>query len=319
MKLLELNPDIQPVVVSAYGDMKNIRTAMNCGAFDFLTKPIDFDDFRITVAKALQQLRMVKESSENRERLAAIQRELSIACTIQQSILPRADPQFVGPAPVDVAATMLPARSVGGDFYDYFLVDPERLGLVIGDVSGKGVPAAIFMAVGATVLETVAMRGGAPGECLTQVNVHLCQQNRAEMFITLFYGILNVRTGELQFAAAGHNPPYRITPERAPTVLTAEAGGLPLGLFEAESYGTRSLVLLPGETLVLYTDGVTEAMNVGGQQFTSARLMAFLQRSNIPSAVDLVNGVVAAVGEFAAGREQWDDLTVLAVRYLGKR
>jgi sigma-B regulation protein RsbU (phosphoserine phosphatase) len=191
--------------------------------------------------------------------------------------------------------------------------------LVIGDVSGKGVPAAIFMAMGATVLKTVAMRGGPPGECLKEVNAFLCGQNRAEMFITIFYGILNVCTGELQFADAGHNPPYCFSCDRAPTVLKAEAGGLPIGLRETEPYGTSRIVLSPNEVLFLYTDGVTEAMNVDGQQFTSERLVAFLKGSNGLSAADLVNGVVAAVQEFAAGREQSDDLTILAARYLGKR
>src|SRR5262249_51927419 len=160
---------------SAYGDMRNIRAAMNLGAFDFLTKPIDFQDFEVTVAKTLGQIAELRKADADRERLIAVQRDLQTAAEIQRSFLP--PPLSAAPEdPLPLHATMLPARAVGGDFYDYFPLDAGRLGVVIGDVSGKGVPAALFMAVSRTLTRTLARSGCTPGECLAEVNRQLLLQ-----------------------------------------------------------------------------------------------------------------------------------------------
>ena len=318
VKLPELNPNIQSVVVSAYGDMKNIRMAMNRGAFDFLTKPIDFEDFEITINNALRQLRMLREADQDRQQLASVQGELSIARSIQQSLLPHGLPPFPGSEPLDIAATMQPARNVGGDFYDYFLIDPERLGVVIGDVSGKGVPAAIFMAMTRTALKAVALRGEPPGDCLHEVNAFLCRENQAELFVTIFYGILNFRTGEFLYSNGGHNPPYRLSPSGQAATLATDSSGTILGLFDGESYETCQTLLQSGDALVLYTDGVTEAADLQGKMLGSQRLQAFLQRSGTLPTADLIQGVLTAVQEFVAGAPQSDDVTALAVRYQGE-
>jgi sigma-B regulation protein RsbU (phosphoserine phosphatase) len=322
IKLLELNPIIQPVVVSAYSDMKNIRTAMNRGAFDFLTKPIDFEDFEITINNALNQLRRLKEADQNRDQLASVQRELTVARSIQQSMLPHGFLPFAGSAALDVAATMLPARNVGGDFYDYFQLDADRFGFVIGDVSGKGVPAALFMAMSRTVLKAVALRGQPPGECLREVNAFLCRENHAELFVTVFYGILNFRTGELQHSNGGHNAPYVLPAGGEPTALdtemcAAETSGTVLGMLEDAEYPTCRTQLRPGDALFLYTDGVTEATDPEGNLFWVERLEASLQESKAHSADDVIQGVLTAVQQFAAGAAQSDDITSVAVRYLG--
>jgi sigma-B regulation protein RsbU (phosphoserine phosphatase) len=317
-----MNPIIQPVVVSAYSDMKNIRTAMNRGAFDFLTKPIDFEDFEITINNALNQLRRLKEADQNRDQLASVQRELTVARSIQQSMLPHGFLPFAGSAALDVAATMLPARNVGGDFYDYFQLDADRFGFVIGDVSGKGVPAALFMAMSRTVLKAVALRGQPPGECLREVNAFLCRENQAELFVTVFYGILNFRTGELQHSNGGHNAPYVLPAGGEPTALdtemcAAETSGTVLGMLEDAEYPTCRTQLRPGDALFLYTDGVTEATDPEGNLFWVERLEASLQESKAHSADDVIQGVLTAVQQFAAGAAQSDDITSVAVRYLG--
>jgi sigma-B regulation protein RsbU (phosphoserine phosphatase) len=317
IKLLELNPIIQPVVVSAYSDMKNIRTAMNRGAFDFLTKPIDFEDFEITINNALNQLRRLKEADQNRDQLASVQRELTVARSIQQSMLPHGFAPFAGSAALDVAATMLPARNVGGDFYDYFQLDADRFGFVIGDVSGKGVPAALFMAMSRTVLKAVALRGQPPGECLREVNAFLCGENHAGLFVTVFYGILNFRTGELQYSNGGHNPPHVLPAGGELTALDTEMSGTVLGMLEDADYPTCQTQLLAGDALFLYTDGVTEATDPQGKMFGVERLEVFLQQSKAHSADDLVQGDLTAVQQFAAGAAQSDDITAVAVRYLG--
>src|SRR4029077_3922029 len=188
------------VIVSAYGDMQNIRTAMNRGAYDFLIKPIDFADFETTLNKTIQELESIKHGLLAREQLTAIQHELGVAARIQQSILPRQFPPFPGRTDFEVYAHMAPAREVGGDFYDFFLINKDLLGFVIGDVSGKGVPAAIFMAVCRTLLKATAMQGMPPGECLEYANTLLKRQSEAAMFVTVFYGILDTRTGDVDYS-----------------------------------------------------------------------------------------------------------------------
>ena len=315
-KIQEGDNPLSTVIVSAYGDMANIRTAMNRGAFDFLTKPIDFEDFEITIANALKHLEALKEAVRNRDQLALVQHELNTARTIQQSILPREFPTFPGSSTIDVAATMLPARSVGGYFYDYFLLDGERLGLVIGDVSGKGVPAALFMAQSRTAFKTTALRGGFPGDCLQEVNAFLHQENQFGMFVTLWYGVLHIASGEILYANAGHNPPYLCRRTGELVVLKGKGDGPPLGVLEGLVFGTDRSQFQPGDVLLLYTDGVTEAMNNNQQDFTPSRLSAILQKNRTLSASDLLQTVVAAVREFTAGAAQSDDLTILVVRRL---
>ena len=159
-KIREEHRFLQPVVVSAYGDLPNIRTAMNRGAFDFLTKPIDFNDFEITLAKTIQQTRVNREAAQVREQLAQFQKELSIAAEIQRSFMPAGAALALPGA--ELHATMLPARVVGGDFYDFFQIDADRLGMVVGDVSGKGMSAALLMTVARTILRTIALQGAPP-------------------------------------------------------------------------------------------------------------------------------------------------------------
>jgi len=159
---------IKTVILSAYGDMSNIRTAMNRGAFDFLMKPLDFQDFETTLRRTQEALQAARDAVAARSELNAIQHELEIAARIQASILPR---EFCPERDdFDIYAEMTPARTVGGDFYDFFLIDPKRLGFVIGDVSGKGIPAALFMAVSRTLLQAVGLEGRSPEECLRYAN-----------------------------------------------------------------------------------------------------------------------------------------------------
>src|SRR5215510_4383059 len=207
-RLSDVNRILKAVIVSAYGDMQNIRTAMNRGAYDFLVKPIDFQDFEVTLNKTIQELEGIKAGLRAREELTAIQHELSVAARIQQSILPREFPAFPSRTDFSIHAHMTPAREVGGDFYDFFLIDKDRLGFVIGDVSGKGVPAAIFMAMSRTLLKATALAGARPAECLQRVNRVLCLDNSSEMFVTVFYGIFDTRTGAIEYGNGGHNPPY---------------------------------------------------------------------------------------------------------------
>jgi sigma-B regulation protein RsbU (phosphoserine phosphatase) len=312
----ELNSVIKTVVVSAYGDMQNIRTAMNRGAYDFLTKPIDFDDLTATIHKTAEHVQDLKQAREEHAQLSAIQQELNVATRIQQAILPCDFPAFPGVKEIELYAELIPAREVGGDFYDFFLIDENRLGLAIGDVSDKGVPAAIFMAVTRTLLKSVALTGMPAGECLRRVNRLLTLENTSCMFVTLFYGILNLRTGRFEYCNAGHNPPYLIKPDGVPENLTA-ASGIVLGIDENYGYETDRIGLARGDRLFLYTDGITEAFNASQEMFSDERLRACLQRANGTSPKEVIRKVVSEVYDFAGDVPQSDDLTMLALNYLG--
>ncbi len=303
------------VIVSAYGDMPNIRTAMNRGAFDFLTKPIDFHDFDVTVQKTLAQVRRLRAALADRDRLVALDRDLAIAADIQRSFLPASGLLDAGRNDFTLHATMLPALAVGGDFYDYFSLEEGRLGVVVGDVSGKGVPAALLMAVTRTLLRACAQRGAAPGACLEEVNRLLLRDTSAERFVTLFYAVLDARQGELSYANGGHNPPLLLRASGAVDELPG--GGVVVGIVPGVSYQTKTVPLHPGDQLFLYTDGISEAMNARNEQFSSPRLLGFLSQSRGGSPEELVGRVVDAVRHFTAGAAQSDDLTALAVLYSG--
>jgi sigma-B regulation protein RsbU (phosphoserine phosphatase) len=211
---------------------------------------------------------------------------------------------------------MLPAREVGGDFYDFFLLDDTHLGIVVGDVSGKGVPAALFMAISRTLLKSVALTGAPPAECLRRVNALLCLDNSAEMFVTVFYGVLHTRTGGLEYSNGGHNPPYLLRREGALEVLPG-TGGIVLGVLDDVRSNAKTAVMRPGDTIFLYSDGVTEAMDSDGNLFSDSRLQAALQQCGATAAATVIPTVLEAVSAHAAGAPQSDDITAMAIRYHG--
>jgi sigma-B regulation protein RsbU (phosphoserine phosphatase) len=317
MKLKELkNPGLKTVIVSAYGDMENIRTAMNRGAFDFLTKPISFDDLEITINKTMEEIIQVRRSMEEHDQLIYIQQDLQTAHEIQQAILPKVFPPFPARTDFDIYAAMNAAREVGGDFFDFFMIDNDRLGFVIGDVSGKGVPAAIFMAVSRTLIRATGLKAIPTAECIHYVNNLLCNESVSCMFVTVFYGILNTATGELEYVNAGHNPPYMLTGDGLSKVEMT--GGTILGCIENFSYKSNKVMLAPGDRIFLYTDGVTEAFNKHDEAYGDKRLEMYLQRNIGSSLEDLVKGVVKEVNEHSTGVPQSDDITLLSISYNGK-
>jgi phosphoserine phosphatase RsbU/P len=311
-RLREAHPLLRSVIVSAYGDMPNIRTALNRGAFDFITKPIDFQDLEITLDKAISEAMERKQAARDRERLFGLSRELELARSIQESLVPRVFPQDER---MSVYGSMIPAAQVGGDLFDCFLLDSNRLAFTIGDVSGKGIAAAIFMAVSRTVLRVAAGKGLSPRECLLEAHQFLHGERRvASIYVTCFYGILDLETGHLEYSRAGHNPPYLV---RGSEVQTLDAaGGLPLGMLKTVKYDTATLQLAPGDTLLLFTDGITEAMNSDQELYGEDRLVKLLGEQASTLSVDqLVRLVMEEATVFADGAPASDDMTVLGVRY----
>jgi serine phosphatase RsbU (regulator of sigma subunit) len=257
-------------------------------------------------------------AARDREQLIAIQKELDTARTIQHLLVPRTFPPFPERKDFDLHAQMTSARAVGGDFFDFFLIDDDRLGVVIGDVSGKGIPAALFMAVTRTQIKTTAQRGMPPAECLHEVNRVLVQEKVSAMFATCFYGLLNLSSGEFNYCSAGHNPPYLLRAESQRAEPVDEVGGIPLGLFDGMGYKGSTINLDAGDSLFLYTDGVPEAQNLLEHDFTDERLVATLCAGSHHGCKELIHHMTREVSSFTRGAAQSDDITMLCIRRLNR-
>jgi len=239
--------------------------------------------------------------------------ELRIAQSIQNGLLPQSLPEG---ARFRAAAHIEPAKEVGGDLYDLFPLDDDRLAMVVGDVSGKGIPAALFMAITRTLLRALAHQAPEPDELLTLLNDRLSEENAGNMFVTLFYGVVDLRSGELRYASGGHNPPV---------VLRAEGGaewlprvrGAAIGAMAGLPYATGTTSLAPGDQILLYTDGLTEAMNDAGELLGDDRTFDATAALAGRPARELLDALLAVVAAHVAGAEPSDDLTMLAFDYLG--
>lgn len=269
--------------------------------------------FRTMKSSLKEYIRNLTSTTAAKER---IESELRIARDIQMGILPKLFPAFPDRTEFEVYASIEPAKEVGGDLYDFFFVDEKHFCFLVGDVSGKGVPAAFFMAVTKTLLKVVSERGLDPGDVLTKVNADLAEDNESCMFVTLFLAIINIETGEVRYANAGHNPPIFLPcggePEWIPPLGEPVAG-----IVDTMEYSTKTMTMNPGDTFFIYTDGVTEAMNPEKQLYSEERLMEILTDADNPVAEKLVKDIGLSIVEFARGAEQSDDITMLAMQYMG--
>lgn len=310
------NPAMKCIMVSAYGDMENIRTAMNSGAFDFTTKPINLEDLERTIEKAAEQIAFVKNAQNEHTQLKSIQSDLKVAREIQQTILPKKFSVFPDQHTFDICASMDAAKYVGGDFYDFFRIDADRLGFVVADVSGKGVSAAIFMAISRTVIRAIAQTENSAATCMQRANKILCQESVNDMFVTVFYGILNIHTGLVTYCNAGHNPPVLIKKDAVVSFVPITKDRI-LGALEDSVYHEKELMLAPGDNLLLYTDGVTEARSKDRELFGEQRLLDNCLELIGRSSDEVVKKITEKVGEFVIGAIQEDDITLLSISYKG--
>jgi sigma-B regulation protein RsbU (phosphoserine phosphatase) len=313
-KVTERGPMPKTVMVSAYGDMENIRAAMNLGAFDFVTKPIDFVDLQTTIDKTRNELTLIKDALATRDELVGVRRELDLAARIQRSLVPRGLPAGAN-GRFDVYGDVKPAREVGGDFYDYFMIDATRLGFVIGDVAGKGVGAALYMAVSRTLLHATALDDLGAAKCLERLNTLLCRDAEAGLYVTICYGVLDTATGVVEYAAGGHPPPFVVRKGSAEALPLTD--GTIVGILENGEFGQRSHTLAPGEFLVFYTDGVNEAANEQDEEYTIERMAGFLGTTGAESAEQMATAVITEALRHTGAAKQGDDITVLAVLYKG--
>ena len=306
----QVNPNLRAVIISAYGDMQNIRTAMNRGAFDFVTKPVDFDDLRVTVDRTLQHIAEWRAALDSRDRLVALQNELDVASKMQQSILPKT---FPSSTTYETFGTMHPALDVGGDFFDVVRLQDGRVGLAIADVSGKGVPAALFMMSSRTLLKGSAISYHDPGKVLAEVNTLLQEDETDSMFVTMLYAVYDPETGVFTYASGGHDAPLLVRPDGSSTLLPL-TGGIALGVVPGIEYRQATHHVEPGETIVLYTDGVTEAMNHDGELFGLEGLRSYFEATPPGDSEATGLQVMQAVSAFAGDAPQSDDITCLTLR-----
>ncbi len=305
-----VNPDMRAIIVSAYGDMENIRTAMNRGAFDFVTKPVDFDDLRITIDRTLEHIEQWREALSTRDKLVALQNELDVASTMQQSILPT---EFPGDDTFKTFGAMQPARNVGGDFFDVIRLDENHVGLAIADVSGKGVPAALFMMSSRTLLKGAAIgTPEGPGAVLTEVNQLLNEDDTNGMFVTMLYAIYNPATGVLTYASGGHDPPL-VVHRDGTSELKPLTGGIALGVLDGFQFSQESIELAPGDTVCFYTDGVTEATNEQGALMGIEGVQEFFAASPPAHAEEAGLAIIERVLTFTGEAPQHDDITCLTL------
>lgn len=314
-KIQDLNrADLKTIMVSAYGDMDNIRTAMNRGAYDFVTKPIDFKDLETTIEKTIREIQQLTKVREMEEQLESLTYDLDMAARIQQKILHQEFPVFSDDNRFDIFANMIAAKHVGGDFYDFFKFDEDHLSFFIGDVAGKGMPAAIYMAVCRTMLKAIGSEVLDPAECIAKVNNMLIPESDISTFVTVFYGVLNVKTGGLSYCNGGHNLPYLQKADGSVHELE-NVGGLLLGKFEDAPYDKKEMKLSPDDTIVTFTDGVTEAENDIGDFFEEEQVISYLEKHPSKTLNSQVKGMFLEVMKFTGAAIQSDDITVLSVRY----
>jgi sigma-B regulation protein RsbU (phosphoserine phosphatase) len=267
---------------------------------------------QLSVKRFIENLRAETAARER------IESELRIAAEIQMSMLPQKFPPFPDRKEFDIYAIMDPAKEVGGDFYDFFFVDNNKLCFVIGDVSGKGVPAALFMAICKTVLKTEAMRGLSPKEVIYHVNNILCPDNQMCMFVTVFCVILDVETGEMEFTNGGHNPPLLCSGNTCYEFVDVPKGFV-IGAMENVQCENRKIQLKPGDVIFMYTDGVTEAMNPEKKLFSEPRLKESVTRLKDRDIKDLIHAMREEIRTYAQGEPQSDDITMMAVKFKGRQ
>ncbi len=255
----------------------------------------------------------LKETTAAKER---IESELQIAHEIQMSMIPKIFPPFPNRVEFELYAVMEPAREVGGDFYDFFFLDEDHLCFLIGDVSGKGVPAALFMAMTKTLIKAQTEKGIHPRDILQRLNQDLSEDNEASMFATIFCAVLDVRSGEILYSNGGHNPPALMRTGGRVMFETIDPGTV-IGIVPDFSFPGGCIILSPGDAILLYTDGVSEAFDKQGNIFTEERLLKVLEGSLDNPPEKLVDTVVREIHMFSEGVEQSDDITLLALRYWG--
>ena len=310
-----INPMPKVVMISAYGDMRNIRTAMNRGAFDFINKPIDFNDLELTIAKTQDIITFLKQQNKELTRLTSIENEIIASGKIQSELLPDINGRCKRYNEIDIGSFIKPAKFIGGDFYNVVEVDDKHIGFVIADVSGKGIIAASFMLLSSTAISIYGQSEKSPNVVLQKANEYMAKDNAESMFTTVFYGILNVETGIFSYSNAGHNPPMLLRNNEV-TILEPTRNPA-IGVMEEVNYNSKEIQFQANDLLLMFTDGVSEAQNVDNEEYGEERIEEVVLNYATQSPSEINDAIFASLEEFRGNAEQFDDITIYSFRYKG--
>ena len=312
----QMNPsEKSPVICLTADDSQDAEThGLALGAMDFIKKPFIPDVLVLRVRHTIDLVRLQHDLEQENERIRS---ELAMASRIQSAMLPGIFPAFPERKEFDIYASMDPVRGVGGDFFDFFFIDRDHLCLLIADVSGKGIPAALFMMASKIILADNAKSGKSPAQILQDTNEAICANNPEEMFVTVWLGILDISTGLLTTANAGHEYPALMHAD-GQFELFRDRHGLVVGGMPGVKYHEHSLQMYPGSKLFVYTDGVPEATDAENALFGTTRMLEALNAHANESPKQILHGVRQAVNEFVSDMEQFDDLTMMCLEYMPK-
>ena len=312
----QMNPSEKiPVIFLTADDSQDAEThGLALGAMDFIKKPFIPDVLVLRVRHTIDLVRLQRDLEQENERIRS---ELAMASRIQAAMLPGIFPAFPERKEFDIYASMDPVRGVGGDFFDFFFIDRDHLCLLIADVSGKGIPAALFMMASKIILADNAKSGKSPAQILQDTNEAICANNPEEMFVTVWLGILDISTGLLTTANAGHEYPALMHAD-GQFELFRDRHGLVVGGMPGVKYHEHSLQMYPGSKLFVYTDGVPEATDAENALFGTTRMLEALNAHANESPKQILHGVRQAVNEFVSDMEQFDDLTMMCLEYMPK-
>ena len=303
-------PGLKSIVVSAYGDMENIRIAMNLGAFDFVTKPVDFADLEATIERTEEHLRTWRTVMRSRDRVAARHTEIEMARTMQRAAVPVEMPESHR---YQLHAKLEPTSEIAGDFFDIVKLQDQKLGIAVADVSGAGVGAALFMTGSRSVLKGTAIGSGDPAIVLSEMNEVVSEDNPESRFVSLVYAVYHPGTGEVRYANGGHPAPVVIDLEGRCRMLDP-VEGIVVGVRRQAQFGEGAATLEHGETLVLYSDGLTRARNRAGNEFGTEGIEEVFAAGSPGDAKEAVDRIFADVKSFGEGRKFEDDVVCLALR-----
>lgn len=304
-------PRMKSVVISAYGDMNTLRSVMRAGAHDFVIKPMDLKDLTKTLEKTAKAVEQMKAAEATSQKLTAISNELDVSAQLQKSLLPG---NVVKKGNIDLYAENISAAECSGDFYDFFWLSDTKLGIVIADVSGKNVSAAMFSIIAKTLIKAYSRVYKSPAECFKNVNVSICSENVATMFVTAMYGVIDMETHELTYTNAGHLPVALVRSGQDPVFLECDSG-MALGIFDETEFVDNVHKFEPGDTVVFYTDGVNEAANITGEEYDYERFTAALKANEKASPKLLSEEIVKDIRKFTTGAPQSDDITIMCIKY----
>lgn len=298
------------IVISFYGDIQNIRYAMNAGAYDFIIKPIDFDDLIKTLDRTIIVINENKQNIKNGQRLNLISEELNSTAKLQRSILPG---NYFSKGNIDIYANTVPANEVGGDFYDFFEIDDDKVGIVMADVSGKNVSASIFMTMSKTLIKSFSKYFHDPVDCIKKVNDSLCLDNKMSMFVTAIYGIFSFKENSFVYVNAGHLAPRVIVKNIDIPLIAKSTTDIALGVVQDFPFSVNKFSFKDETFMLLYTDGVVEAINSKNEEYDYERLDDFLTKNKFNSAEKMFNGILDDIKNFVNGAKQFDDITMLCL------